>query len=46
MIKIILLLILLMTSVSGLQAQPIVETIADKANLHYGNTQIEMESHF
>lgn len=40
-----LLLIVLTTSVLGLQAQPILETVADKANLRYGNTQIEMESH-
>ena len=40
-----LLLIVLTTSVLGVQAQPILETVADKANLRYGNTQIEMESH-
>lgn len=40
--RMLLTLFAFMTSVF-LKAQPIVETVADKANLLYGNTKIEME---
>lgn len=38
-------LFVLMASIIELQAQPIAETVNDKAELRYGNTKIEMESH-
>ena len=38
-------LFVLMASIIELQAQPIAETVNDKAELRYGNTKIEMERH-